>query len=246
MAERLDDIDATQQTAAKVAGLAYLIPVAFIVYANFGLRGPLFVTGDTAETMRRIAAAVPTYRLSVVFDLVYCVGVIVLLSALYVVFRPVNRYLAVLATTLKLVYAVTAMLMVLSWITIARLVTTPVYAQTLGDEHLQALVKLNTSATMDEYYVGLAFWAVSATIIGWLWLKSQYIPKPLALFGLVSAAWCALCTFAFIANPATSQVVNLWWFDSPLAVFDIILSFWLLFKGLRQTQSPAYQTQLPV
>jgi uncharacterized protein DUF4386 len=234
MAERLNVIDGTQQTAAKVAGLAYLIPVAFVVYANFGMRGPLLVSGDTAETVRRIAAAVPLFRLSVAFDVVYCVGVVVLLSALYVVLRPVSRHLALLATLLKLVYAVTAMLMVLSWHTIVRLVTTPAYAQALGADHLQALVKLNTSATMDEYYVGLAFWAVSATVIGWLWLKSRYIPNTLALFGLVSAAWCALCTFAFIINPAFSRIVNLWWFDFPLAIFDIVLSFWLLFKGLRE------------
>ena len=239
MAERLNVIDATQQTAAKVAGLAYLIPVAFVVSANFGMRDRLMVSGDTAETVRRIAAAVPLFRLSVAFDVVYCVGVVVLLSALYVVLRPVNRYLAVLATLLKLMYAVTAMLMVLSWLTIARLVTNPAYAQAVGADHLQALVKLNTSATMDEYYVGLAFWAVSATAIGWLWLKSGYIPKALALFGLVSAAWCALCAFAFIISPAFSHIVNLWWFDTPLAIFDIVLSFWLLFKGLRGTVVPA-------
>jgi len=46
------------------------------------------------------------------------------------------------------------------------------------------------------------------------------------------------CVIAFLANPAFSQVVNLWWFDSPLSIFDIVLSFWLLFKGLRQTQLP--------
>lgn len=91
---------------------------------------------------------------------------------------------------------------------------------------------------MDEYYVGLAFWALSATVIGWLWLKSGYIPRPLALFGLVSAAWCALCTFAYIINPAFSHLVNLWWFDTPLAIFDIVLSFWLLFRGLRGPRVP--------
>lgn len=60
-----------------------------------------------------------------------------------------------------------------------------------------------------------------------------YIPKALAFFGLVSAAWCVLCAFAYIVSPAFSQVVNLWWFDTPLAIFDIVLSFWLMFKGLR-------------
>jgi hypothetical protein len=196
------------------------------------------VSGDSAETVRRIAAAVPLFRLSVAFDVVYCVGVVALLSALYVVLRPVNRYLAVLATLLKLVYAVSAMLMVLSWHTIARLVTNPAYARALGADPLQALVKLNTAATVDEYYVGLAFWALSAAVIGWLWLRSGYIPRAFALFGLVSAAWCALCTFAYIMSPAFAQTVNLWWFDSPLAIFDIVLSFWLLFKGLHRPGVP--------
>lgn len=233
MAERLNVIDAAQKTAAKIAGLAYLISMALVVYANFGMRGRLLVSGDVAETVRRIAASEPLFRLSVLFDVVYGAGVVALLSALYVVLRPVNRYLALLATLLKLVYAVTAMLLALSLTAVARLVTNVVYVHTLGADHLQALVRLNTSAAMDEYYVGLAFWALSATVIGWLWLKSGYIPGALALFGLVSAAWCALCTFAYIANPAFSNIVNLWWFDSPLAIFDIVVSFWLLFRGLR-------------
>jgi hypothetical protein len=238
MADRASVIDASQQTAAKVAGVAYLIPVALIVSANFGLRGPLFVAGDVAETVRRIAAALPVYRLSVAFDVAYTVGVVVLLSALYVVLRPVNRYLALLAALWKFVYAATAMMMVLSLLTIARLITTPFYAQALGAEPLQALVKLNMSATTDEYYVGLAFWALSATVIGWLWLKSRYIPKALALFGLVTAAWCTLCAFAYLISPAFSHFVNLWWFDFPLAIFDVALSFWLLFKGLRGPAAP--------
>src|ERR1019366_8881450 len=201
MAERSKIIDATQQTAARVAGFAYLISVAFVLAANFGLRKGLIISGDAAETIRRITEAMAHFRLSIVFDVVYSVGVVALLTALYVVLRPVNRYLATLATLLKLVYAVTAMLMVLSLQAIAHLLADPEYAQALGADQLQMLVKVNLSATMDEYYVGLAFWALSATVIGWLWFKSGYVPKALALFGLVSAAWCAFCTFVFLGNP---------------------------------------------
>ena len=233
MADRLNVIDPSQRSAARVAGLAYLISMPLVVYANFGLRGRLFVTGDMAETVRRIAAAEPLFRLSVAFDLVYCVGVVVLLSALYVVLGPVNRLLALLAMLWKLVYAVTAMLMALSFLNVVRLASDAAYLQALKVEPLQALVRLNSSATGEQYYIGLAFWALSSTVIGWLWLKSRYIPAALAAFGLVSSAWCATCTFAYIINPAFSRVVNLWWFDTPLALFDITLSFWLLFKGLR-------------
>jgi len=237
MVDRLVGIDASQRTAAKVAALAYLIPVAFILAANFGMRGRLLVGGDTAETIRRIAAAEPLFRLSVAFDLVYCIGVVVLLAALYVVLSPVNRHLAILASVLKLVYAVTAVLTALSFLTVVRLATDAGYRQAFQPEALQALVRLNSNATGQQYYVGLAFWALSATVFGWLWLKSRYIPAALAVVGVVSAAWCAFCTFAYIINLAFSRVVNLWWFDSPFALFDIALSFWLLFRGLRDPEA---------
>ncbi len=224
-------IDNSQRTAARVAALAYLIPVALIVYANFGLRGPLFVSGDMAETVRRIAANEGLFRLSVTLDVAYCAGAVVLLTALYVVLSPVSRHAALLATILKLLYAGTAVLMALSFADVVRLVTNPAFAA-LPAEQLHALVKLNSSATFDEYYVGLAFWSLSATLIGWLWLRSGYIPRALAGFGLASAAWCAFCTFAFLIEPGFARVVNLWFFDTPLALFDIALSVWLLAKGL--------------
>jgi hypothetical protein len=84
MTERSNVIDATQQTAARVAGFAYLISLAFILAANFGLRANLLVSGDAAETARRITEALPQFRLSIVFDIVYSVGTVVLLTALYV------------------------------------------------------------------------------------------------------------------------------------------------------------------
>lgn len=115
----------SQRSAAKVAALAFPIAMAFLAYGNFGLRGDLFVSGDVAETVRRIASAETLFRLSVVFDLVYAIGMIVLLTALYVVLSPVNRYLALLASCAKLVYAVTAVLMALSSLTFLRLVSNP-------------------------------------------------------------------------------------------------------------------------
>lgn len=233
MATRALGIDETQRTAARVAALAYLIPVAFVVYANFGLRGRLLVSNDMAETIRRVVTSPSIFRLSVAFDLVYCVGIVVLLAALYTVLRPVNRHLTILASALKLVYAMTAVSMVFSFQTAFRLATEPAYASALPPESLQALVRLNWFATGQQYYVGLLFWSISSTAFGWLWLRSRYIPASLAIALIASAAWCVLCTIVYIIQPSFARVVNLWWFDSPFALVDIALSVWLLTKGLR-------------
>jgi hypothetical protein len=100
-------------------------------------------------------------------------------------------------------------------------------------ERLQALASLYLDARFDQYYVGLLFCGLASTVCSYLWFKSNYIPKTLAAWGVISSAFCATCTFAFIILPSFTKIVNLWWFDSPMAVFDIVTSFWLLFKGLR-------------
>lgn len=235
MTDRVYRIDGSQRTAARVAALANLVAFPLIVFANFGMRSRLMVSGDVTETVRRIAAAESLFRLSVALNLVYCTAVVVVLTALYVVLSPANRHLALLATLWKLVYVVTAVLTALNLLSLVRLASNAADPQALGAEPLQSLVRLTTSATWDQYYIGLAFWALSSTVLGWLWLKSRYIPAALAIFGLVSSAWCAVCTFAYIINPAFARVVNLWWFDSPMAVFDIVLSLWLLVRGLARS-----------
>jgi len=73
---------------------------------------------------------------------------------------------------------------------------------------------------------------LASTACGYLWFKSRYIPRGLAAWGVIASAWCALCTFVFIISPSFSKVVNLWWFDTPMGIFEIVTSFWLLFKGL--------------
>jgi Domain of unknown function (DUF4386) len=93
--------------------------------------------------------------------------------------------------------------------------------------------RLNIAATFDDYYVGLPFFGLAATVCAWLWLKSNYIPKGLAVFGVISFAWCVLCDFVFLIFPGFAKPLNPYWFDTPMALFELALSFWLLFKGIR-------------
>ena len=231
-ADEVISINDSQRSAAKAAALAFLISMAFVAYSNFGLRASLSVEGNLPETVRRIAAAESLARLSVVFDLAYCTGFIVLLSALYLVLSPVNRHLALLAGISKLIYVMSALSISFGFLKVLHLSSDPAYLQTLGAEGVQGLVKLNYAATWDQYYVGLVFWALSSTLFGWLWLKSRYIPAALALFGIVSSAWCVFCAVAYLLEPTFASVVNLWLFDMPMVLFYITLSGWLLVKGL--------------
>jgi len=225
-------IDESQRKAARLAGLAGILPIPFVVYANFAVHERLFVAGDAAQTARNIIAHATLFRVSIVCDLIYSAGVMVLLAALYVVLKPVDRSLALLAAFWRLVYALMWVRMTLNLFDALRLLSGADYLQGFETERLQALARFSLRASFDQYYVGLLFWALAATICSYLFFKSNYIPRPLAAFGVIASAWCVVCTVVFIIFPSFAEVVNLWWFDTPMTLFEIAASLWLLFKGL--------------
>jgi hypothetical protein len=232
-------IDASQRKAAKAAGLAYLLTFAAVVFANFAIHDRLIVAGNAAVTAQKILANERLFRIGIVCDLVYCIGFVVLLTALYVILRPVSPGLALLATFLQLLYALAWVVMTLTFFDALRLLHGADYLKVFEADRLQALAKLYLSARFDRYYGGLLFYALGATVSSWLFLKSNYIPRALAAAGVISCGWCAVCTFVFLIFPDFTRLVNLWWFDTPMGLVEIATSFWLLFKGLGSRDKPS-------
>ena len=229
----ISTIDESQRKAARVAGFVYLVMmVTGVAFSEFYVRSKLIVYGNVAETARNIMAHERLFRIGIACDLVYCASVVVLLTALYVILKPVNRSLALLAAFWRLVYSLMWVLMTLGLFDALRLLSGADYLRVFDAERLQALARLSLSVRFDQYYAGLLFYALASTVCSYLWFKSNYIPRALAAWGVISSAFCAACTFAFIIFPNFAKVVNLWWFDSPMGIFDLVTSFWLLFKGL--------------
>jgi hypothetical protein len=144
-------IDPAQQTAARAAGSTYLFTLATVVFAQFGIHDRLIVEGNAAETARRIVAHERLFRISIACDLIYCAGVVVLLAALYVILKPVNRSLALLAAFWRLVYALIWVLMTLNLFDALRLLRGADYLQVFEAERLQALAGLYLGARFDQY-----------------------------------------------------------------------------------------------
>ena len=232
----ISTVDNSQRTAAKVAGFSGLFAMAIVVFGNYALLSPLFVPGDAAETARNIVAHERAFRIAAVCFLTYSASVVVLSAALYVILKPVNRGLALVGALFRLVFAMLWLLSTLNMLGALRLLGSAPYLQVFEADRLQALARLSLAANFDDYYVGLPFFGLAATVCAYLWLKSNYIPKGLAIFGVISSAWCVICAFVFLIFPHFNKIVNDYWFDSPMAIFEMALSFWLLFKKLRPVE----------
>jgi Domain of unknown function (DUF4386) len=225
-------IDRVRGRAARIAGLAALLSFVTVAAVNFGIFEPLFIGAEAAQAAREIVAHQTFFRVGLAGCVLYCVLIVVLSAALHVVLKPVDPHLALLATVSRLAHGFVWVLITANLFTALRLLTGPEYAQAFPPDQLPVLARLYLSG-FDQYYIGLLFWSLASTIVARLWLTSGYIPGALAVFGILASAWCAACTIVLFIFPAFQDVVNLWWFDTPMALFELALGCLLLFRGLR-------------
>src|SRR2546421_4054114 len=223
----------SQRTAAKVAGVAGLLAFGLVVFGNYVLLGPLIIPRNAVDMARNILAHETQFRAALTCFISYGIGAMVLSTALYVVLAPVNRGLALAGALFRLVFAILWLIAPLNSLAALRLLGDASYLKIFEPDRLQALARVQLAGSFDDYYVGLPFFGLAATVCAWLWLKSNYIPRGLSIFGVISSAWCVFCAAVFLIFPNFNKIVNDHIFDSPMAIFELIVSIWLLFKGIR-------------
>jgi hypothetical protein len=226
------ETDNSQRHAAKIAGWSYLVSFAIVVFANYVLLNPLIVPRNAVDTARNILAHPTQFRIALALFLTYSVGTVILAGALYIILRRINHYLAFTGALFRIVFSVSWVMSAIHSLAALRWLGTTQYLQAFETDRLQVLARVTMAETFDDYYVGLPFFGLAATVCAWLWLKSNYIPRGLAIFGIIASAWCVVCAVIYLIFPDFNKIVNDYMFDSPMAVFELILSFWLLFKGL--------------
>src|SRR5436190_143726 len=237
-------IDSSQRAAAKVAGVAGLLTFAIVVFGNYVLLNPLIVPRNAVDTARNILAHQTQFRVALTCFIAYGIGAIVLLTALYVILAPVNRGLALVGALFRLVFAMLWLIAPLNSLAALRLLGDASYLKVFEPDRLQALACVQIAGSFDDYYVGLPFFGLAATVCAWLWLKSNYIPKGLSIFGVISSAWCVFCAVVYLICPDFNKIVNDYIFDSPMALFELAVSVWLLFKGLKSVAPNEAQTSV--
>ena len=234
-------IDNSQRTAAKAAGVVGLLTFAIVVLGNYVLLNPLIVPRNAADTARNILAHQTQFRAALICFITYGVGTVALLTALYVVLAPVNRGLALAGALFRLVFAMLWLIAPLNSLAALRLLGDASYLKVFEPDRLQALARVQLAGSFDDYYVGLPFFGLAATVCAWLWLKSNYIPRGLSIFGVIASAWCVFCAFVYLIFPNFNKIVNDYIFDSPMALFELAVSVWLLIKGLKLVASDQVQ-----
>jgi hypothetical protein len=244
MAMTTGTIGESQRKPARVVGFAYLFALPPAIFAEFYVRARLVAFDDAAQTARNIMAHERLFRLGTASNLTVFALDVVLIMALYAVLMPVNRSLALLATGWGLIETATLVFVTLSDFDVLRILSGASYLHAFEADRLQVLARLSISAHADAYNVGLVLAGLRSTVFCYLWLKSRFIPRILAVWGMVASVLMGASAFSFIIFPELAKVIPVEVYGAPIFFFELTMGFWLLLTGLRPSEIAPHAEEL--
>ncbi len=220
----------SQLKAARLAGLLFLIAMATGLFAEFYVHFPssLIVSGDAAKTASNITSNEILYRIGIANNIFTFTTDVVLIWALYILLKPVNRSLALLAVFFRLIETTIACVAIVSYFVAMQYISDANPLEAFNPEQLQALFIMHYTYALTFTVVAI-FLGLGSTIFNYLLLKSQYIPKVLAVWGIFSSLLLLMSQFAIIVFPDIEKIIIPASF-APIVTDEIALGFWLLFK----------------
>lgn len=141
------------------------------------------------RTASNIAAHALAFRVATVFDLLTVAGVVVLNVALYELLAPVHWSLARLAAFWRLGESTVYGAIVVFNFVVLSVLSGADYLQAFEPGQLQALARLFIGARNSGFWIAILSLLLGSTTYCYLLVKSHYVPRVLALFGVTGLRW---------------------------------------------------------
>ena len=211
----------TLRRASLTAGVGLALMAVLAGFAVFGAIAAQITPGDAARTAQDIAASQGVFRLGIAGLIVVVILDVIVAAALYILFAPVNRMVAIMAAGFRIAYAAVYL------VAIAQLV---IAVDLLGNP-AQALLAVNAYDTI--WHVGLILFGVHLLLIGALAYRSGYVPKIFGILLVIAGAGYLVDGFGAVLVQDYAISIGAFTF-----VGEVALIFWLLISGRRKRLPP--------
>lgn len=225
-------VNLSPRMAALLAGFGYLGILVFNTVA-LSLVDGLIVRGDAATTASNIMASESTFRLGIASWVVVLALDAVVAWALYIFLEPVGRHLALLSAWFRLVFVVIAASALLSLFAASQLLGAAGGSTAFGQDQLDILAILSLYPYEFGFNVAFVFFGLHILSLGYLILRTDYVPRVLGVLLVVASAGYFIDSFASVVSSSYADNPTLFivFVAVPALVAEYSLAFWLLIKG---------------
>lgn len=223
------------QTYARIGGALYFAIIIGGLIGEMAVRNVLVVPGDATATAQNILASLMLWRIGVVADLLQHVCDVGLALVLYVLLRPVNRNIALLALLFDVVAVSVFVANKLNMVLPLLFLGDAEYLKVFSPDQLHALAYLAIRAHDYGFGIGLIFFGCECIVLGYLIFQSGYLPRFLGVTMPLVGVCYLINSFALILSPALAHRI----FPAiliPCFLGESALCLWLLIKGIDSTK----------
>ena len=218
---------------ARIAGVLTLLIVVFAPFSMIYVPTTLVVPGDAATTANNIMASEGLFRLGMSIDSIIFLIEIVLTVLLYILLKPVNKTLSLVAAFSRLAMTVIQGINLLNHFFVLLLLGGASYLTVFAPDQTNALVMLFLNAHESVVLIWGLFFGLHLLVLGYLVYKSGYIPRISGVFLVIAS----LCYFTqFFGNILFPQNKSIFTMIGILSTLEIALPLGLLIKGVNVAQ----------
>jgi Domain of unknown function (DUF4386) len=219
----------SQSSYARFAGLMYFF-TAFDI-AGVVILSRISRSGTFLGTAHSIAAWETLYRIGLLCGLLGTISTVLLAIGLFVTLKPVDANLAMTALLFRLAESVIGGVASVFSFANLQIYLDANHPSAFSADQLGALADLVSRTSAVGINISVVFFSVGSSIFFYLFLKSGYIPRFLALWGMLGSL---LCLTVFVGNlllPQSSDAL-LGIGGLPIGIAEPVLGLWLLIRGV--------------
>lgn len=222
------DTGVSLRAAALVGAVGLLLMIILAIFAYGNVIPSIIISNDAAATVENLRASSGLFRLAVSGFVIVAILDVIVAWALYLVFKPANPALSLLAAWLRVAYAPIFVAALGHLFMAVRLASGTEYLSAFGANGLNAQVMLSVSAFNTLWDMGLAVFGLHLLVAGYLAFTSGYVPKWLSVLLLVAGLGYVVDSFWKLLWPGTSLG-----FAQFTGMGEAALIFWLFWKSYK-------------
>lgn len=221
------------QKTARFAGVLYVIITIAAIVAHFYVPSLIIVPEDAAATANNMNESASLFRIGAVGgELVVLLSEVILAVVLYVLLKPVNKTLSLIAAASRLVMTTIHGINMINYFFAMVLVSGSGYLSVFSAEQAQGLAMLFLEAHGYGFTIGIAFLTIHVFVLGYLIFKSGYFPKVLGVLFIAAGVGYLVDSFAQLLSAAHTTTPG--FVAATIAIAEIAFPLWLLIKGVNK------------
>ena len=233
----------TIKKTARIGGLLYLIMIIAGGFAEAFVREGVTVYGDAVATAHNILASEQMYRFGFVADLITLICNCILSLIFYILFKPVNKNLSLLALIFSIVATAVMAVNLLNQLAPLLLLYNTSYLKAFTIEELQTLSLFFLNLQSQGYNISLLLFAFYFPIIGWLVYKSDFLPRILGVIYTMAGVGYLINSLAWFLFPGIAAHLFPY-ILLPAFIGEVSMCIWLIVKGVNVTKWEEKTTHL--